>query len=130
MFVAPLRDLAQGKWEAIAQANQDVTTIESTYNLPTLNFCGRVKWYFPQGVPTLTIWSVWQDTQQGASPSGMHPAASLLESELFTEKGRLRLVRRARLVTYASLAVTLAGGFSGILAAMTLDRSANQFSYI
>ena len=52
----------------------------------------------------------------------MHPAISLLDSELFTEKGRVRLVRRARLVTYASLAVTLAGGLSGIVAALTLDR--------
>jgi hypothetical protein len=63
-----------------------------------------------------------QEMQQFALSNSMHPAVSLLDSELFTEKGRIRLVRRARLVTYASLAVTLAGGLSGIVAALTLDR--------
>jgi len=44
------------------------------------------------------------------------------ESAYLSGKFRTHLVRRARLVTYVSLAVTLAGGVSGIAAALALDR--------
>lgn len=36
----------------------------------------------------------------------------------------MRLVQRARLVTYASLMFTLAGGLAGIMASLALDRCA------
>lgn len=48
------------------------------------------------------------------------------ESAYLSAKIRNHLVRRARLVTYISLAVTLAGGLSGIAAALALDRCAQQ----
>lgn len=47
-----------------------------------------------------------------------------------TGKTRNYLVKRARLITYVSLAVTLVGGVSGIAAAVALDRYENLCSSI
>ena len=49
---------------------------------------------------------------------------SINEAESVYLSGKIRnsLVKRARLVTYVSLTVTLVGGFSGIAAALALDR--------
>ena len=44
------------------------------------------------------------------------------EAGFMSGKTRNYLVKRARLITYVSLAVTLAGGVSGIAAAVALDR--------
>ena len=40
-----------------------------------------------------------------------------------SSKDRAQLIRQARLVTYISIATTVAGGFSGLAAALLLDRS-------
>ena len=48
------------------------------------------------------------------------------ESVYLSGKIRSNLVRRARLVTYVSLTVTLVGGFSGIAAALALDRCSHH----
>ena len=48
------------------------------------------------------------------------------ESVYLSGKVRSNLVRRARLVTYVSLTVTLIGGFSGIAAALALDRCSHH----
>ena len=44
------------------------------------------------------------------------------EAGFMSGKTRNHFVKRARLITYISLAVTLAGGVSGIAAALALDR--------
>jgi hypothetical protein len=48
--------------------------------------------------------------------------SSEAESTVLPERVRRSLVKRTRWVTYASLAVTIAGGFTGIAAAMSIDR--------
>ena len=50
------------------------------------------------------------------------------EAGFMSGKTRNYLVKRARLITYVSLAVTLAGGVSGIAAAVALDRYEHSHS--
>ena len=52
------------------------------------------------------------------------------ESVYLSGKIRSNLVRRARLVTYVSLTVTLVGGFSGIAAALALDRCSHHSRFL
>ena len=52
------------------------------------------------------------------------------ESVYLSGKIRSNLVRRARLVTYVSLTVTLVGGFSGIAAALALDRCSHHSHFL
>ncbi len=68
-----------------------------------------------------------QVTHLQASSSYTERSASLLddvEPLTMSDRTRIRLVQKARLVTYVSLAVTLAGGMAGIMASLALDRCA------
>ncbi|CAL8460617.1 g146 [Coccomyxa elongata] len=68
-----------------------------------------------------------QVTNLLASSSNAHQSPSLLfepDSLPVSDRARMRLVQRARLVTYASLIFTLAGGLAGIMASLALDSAA------
>jgi len=63
-----------------------------------------------------------QGTHILASSNSIDPPCFLPEPLTLSDTGRARLVQRARFVTYASLAVTLVGGLTGIMAALALER--------
>ena len=107
-------------WLAFDGCDTSSTSIIETYE--TIILEKQVVWLFS---PTNLMNACHlQDSEPAPASQDWFQDCSLNGSESLYISGKVRnhLVRRARLVTYVSLAVTLAGGVSGIAAALALDR--------